>query len=121
MDLPDTLAQRFEQGGTPAVRSERSGFLVGLFIRLGQEFHRRVRRIDVLFDGYHEFDVAFRLVFLYGEVVQLAQLIGWILLSMVPFSQCRSSPAKPNYTAERRRGLPPSGMPDSCNMEAQPR
>ena len=42
-----------------------------------------------------------RLVFLYSEVMQLAQLIGWILFSMVPFSQCRSSWAKANYTARR--------------------
>jgi hypothetical protein len=43
-------------------------------------------------------------VFLYGEMVQLAQFIGRILFSVVPFSQCGSSSAKPNYTARRLRG-----------------
>src|SRR5260370_32216550 len=104
MDLPNTLAQRFEQRRAPSVRGEGSGPLIGLLVRLGQKSHRRIGGIHVLSNCDYELHFTVRLLLLHGELVQLAQLIGRILLRMVPFGQCRFSSAKPNYTSAGKTG-----------------
>jgi len=47
--------------------------------------------MHVFSDRNREFDIAFRLALLDGELLQQAQLIGRVLFSMVPFGQVVSS------------------------------
>ena len=75
------------QRAAPAGRSVRHRLLIGLFVRLGVELHRRIRRRHELFDKDAKLDLPVVLNLGQGKLMIKRELLRLTRVGELPFQQ----------------------------------
>src|SRR6185503_966205 len=84
MNRLHAFAQSLQQRFSPTKGCKRRALLVCLLIGLSEKPHVILVSLYVFFHGYHEFDFAVRLPFLYGEEMKLGEFIRRLRLRKGP-------------------------------------